>query len=240
MNLKSLRVLFLFLAPGIPALISAAPSADLSYEDPVQPRVRVPIYPNVSCPIMGKPISTRLTVDTDMGRFWVCCKGCDEDILRFVEDAHRTAYPVVKRLANETCPVSGKPIPQEDQTRLVLQGFDFAVCCAACIPAARADSQVILARLNEPGLIDLGNRTCPVSGDAVDLRAFVVIDKTIVRLAHARSVAQVEKEPDKVLAAARKLRAEELEREREEAERKKPIDAPQDAALGVGGARDGQ
>lgn len=213
-----LEILLLSIALAAPAL--ALPFQQPAAEDPPPPpRVRVPIYPNVACPIMAKPISTRLFVDTELGRFWVCCKGCDEDILAHVEDAHRTAYPVVKRVDNKICPVSGEPIPKEDAPRLVLQGFDFALCCKACIPKARADSQVVLARLNEPQLVDLGNRTCPVSGEPVDPRTFVVIDATIVRLAQPRSVAAVEERPDAILAKARQIRAQELEAERLERER---------------------
>lgn len=240
------RLLLLALALGAPALLVAAqdPRPAPATEDPPKPRVRVPIYANVACPIMGKPISTRLHVDTPMGRFWVCCKGCDEDILLFVEDAHRTAYPNVERLENETCPVSRKPIPEEEAPRLVLQGFDLALCCEGCIPKAREDSQVLLARLNEPELVDLGNGTCPVSGEPVDPRTFAVIDTTIVRLARPRLVTAVEDEPDKVLERARELRAEELERERKEREQQ---DGPaggdsgdsRDGASREGASRDG-
>lgn len=209
----------LLLALGLSMSAATLAPRAASLEDPPLPRVRVPIYPNVACPIMGKPISTRLFVDTELGRFWVCCKGCDEDVLAHLEDAHRTAYPVVEKLQNRTCPVSGKPVPEQDAPRVVLQGFEFAVCCKGCVAKAREDSQVVLARLREPNLVDLGNRTCPVGGGPVDPRTFVVIDTTIVRLAHPRSVAAVEKDPDAVLAKARELRARELEAERLEREK---------------------
>lgn len=223
------RLSFLALALAVSAA-AFAPRGPAS-EDPPVPRVRVPIYPNVACPIMGKPISTRLFVDTELGRFWVCCKGCDEDVLAHLEDAHRTAYPVVEKVANRVCPVSGKPVPEKDAPRVVLQGFDFALCCKACVAKAREDSQVVLARLREPQLTDLANRTCPVTAEPVDPRAFVVIDTTIVRLAHPRSVAAAEKEPDAVLDKARKLRAQELEAER--LEREKPADSKREGGDGA-------
>lgn len=214
-KLLSLFPLTLVLFAAMPRGEALQPAQDTpAVEEPAPPRVRVPAYPNVACPIMGKPISTRLFVDTEMGRFWVCCKGCDEDVLLYLADAHRTAYPVIEKVTNTVCPVTGKPIPEKDAPRLVLQGFEFSLCCASCVPKARADSQVVLAKLHEPKLVDLGNRTCPVSNEPVDARAFVVIDTTIVRISSAKHVLAVEEEPDKVLARARELRAEELAREK--------------------------
>src|SRR5690606_20401712 len=77
LNLPSLA-LVLFVALPLGEAFHTAQDAP-AVEEPAPPRVRVPAYPNVACPIMGKPISARLFVDTELGRFWVCCKGCDED-----------------------------------------------------------------------------------------------------------------------------------------------------------------
>jgi hypothetical protein len=225
---RSLRPLLIaLLALALPILLGAA------QEPQAPPRVRVPIYPNQACPIMGKPVSMRLTVDTDLGRIWVCCKGCDEEVLLHLEDAHRTAYPVVKKVENAICPVSRKPVPEEEAPRMVLQAFDFQLCCPVCIPKAREDSQVVLARLNEPALEELGNRSCPLTGEAVDLRSFAVIDGIIVRLASSRLLPEVEALPDEVLKRARAIRERELEEERRrEEEARKAAEKERDAARG--------
>ena len=44
--------------------------------------VSVPTFQNVNCPIMGKPSSTSLFVDTPMGRIYTCCPPCNAKIRR--------------------------------------------------------------------------------------------------------------------------------------------------------------
>jgi hypothetical protein len=172
------------------------------------PAASVPTFPNSACPIMGKPVSVKLFAETEKGRIYVCCKSCIKDILEDVETAYATAYPATKKVDNQICPVSGDPI-REDAPRVVLQGFDFAVHASEHLPLARQQSQIVLAKLNDPKLVDLGNRTCPVSGTPVAPNAFVVLDGTIVRLSSAKLLDEVQKDPAAVLAKAKQLRAKE-------------------------------
>jgi len=172
------------------------------------PAVSTPIYPNASCPIMGKPISTRLYTDTEKGRIWICCKGCVKDILADVATAYRTAYPADKKLENKLCPVSGLQI-EKDAPTVVLQGFQFYVRGKAEVALAREQAQIVLAKLNDPKLVDLENQTCPVTGEAAAKNTFVVIAGTIVRLASAKAAEEAAKDPAKVLAKAKELRAKE-------------------------------
>lgn len=178
----------------------------LAAQTPAEPDVRVPTFPNSTCPIMGKKVSMPLFVDTEVGRFYLCCKPCVRKVLKDVPTAHKTAYPAVEEVANEVCPISGEPIG-ELAVEVTLQGYRFKVCCAGCVDQARAQHQTTLVRLREPALVDLGNRTCPVSGKAVAANAFVVIGNAIVHLSDAALVADVEKAPAAVLAKARKIAA---------------------------------
>lgn len=166
--------------------------------------VEVPIAPNQTCPIMGKKVSLPLFVDTELGRIWVCCKPCYRKILANVPKAHQTAYPVVAPVAVTTCPVSGEPIG-EHAVEITLQGSRFSLCCAGCVDEARARSQVVLAKVLQPRLVDVGNATCPLRGTPVAANAFVVIDGHIVHLADPKLVEAVRKEPTAVLAKAREL-----------------------------------
>jgi hypothetical protein len=176
-------------------------------QEAAAPKVDVPIHPNAICPIMGKPISTRLFVDTDRGRFWVCCKACYEDILADLDTAHATAYPDVKVLALERCPVTGEELPEVPH-RLVVQGFDVPLCCEPCAAPFLRDSQVHLALLADGTLEDLANPKCPVTGEAVSSQSYVTIDRTLVRLSSPRAVEAVRAEPAKMLTAARGIVAE--------------------------------
>ena len=168
------------------------------------PRVDVPIQPNTSCPIMGKKISLPLFVDTELGRIWVCCKPCYKKVLANVPKAHQTAYPVVTEVTNELCPVSGEKIG-EHKVAITLQAVRLQLCCAGCIEAARADAQVVLAKVADAKLVDVGNTTCPVSGEPVAKNAFVVVDGHLVHLSAPKLVDDVRKAPAALLAKAREL-----------------------------------
>jgi hypothetical protein len=180
-------------------------------QDPAPPAVRVPVWPNPACPIMGKPISTKLYAETDHGRIWVCCKSCIVDIQADVPTAHRSAWPSVEKRANETCPVTGKAIGEESP-RVVLQGYEFSVLDAKAAARARADHQATLAKLLEPALEDVGNATCPVTDQPVVANQIVVIGSSIVRVADARALEPIQADPAGVLAKARRLRAAEEKR----------------------------
>jgi hypothetical protein len=167
------------------------------------------MFPNTSCPIMGKPISTRLYTDTELGRIYICCKSCVKDIRADVPVAYRTAYPTETKVENEISPVSGKPVTRESPT-VVLQGFEFSVFDEDEARAARQNAQIVLASLHDPSLVDLGNQTCPVSREESESNTIVVIEGTIVRLSSTRCLDEVEMNPTGVLEKARKIRAAEL------------------------------
>lgn len=181
--------------------LALAPMLTLGSQAPV---VVVPAFPNVSCPIMGKPISQKLFVDTPKGRIWVCCKACNQDVLADPGTAHAASFPKIETVENTLCPVSGEAIPKE-APRVVLQGFDFAVSKKEHVEKAIASSQIVLAKLRDPKLVDVGNRTCPISGEPVSANAFAVVDGSIVRLAREKLVEDVKKEPSKTLAKAREI-----------------------------------
>jgi hypothetical protein len=195
----------------------SAPSAD-----PKVSAISAPIFPNASCPIMGKPVSTKLFAETEMGRIYVCCKSCVKDILADVPAAYRTAYPTDKQLKNELCPVSGGEITK-DSPAVVLQGFAFFVRGPQDVAKARENAQIVLAKLADPKLVDLENELCPVSGEAVARNTFVVIEGTIVRISSAKLVDEIAKDSAKVLRKARELRAAQ--------------DADREAAKSRGGAK---
>lgn len=212
----SLLTLFLLAAPSAPIAQDATPRTAAALP---QATVTPPVYPNLSCPIMGKPVSTRLFAETEKGRIFVCCKGCVPDILAHVDIAYRTAFPADKRLTNVKCPVTGKDITKDSPT-VVLQGFEFQVHDAAAAQAARDESQIVLAKLHDPKLVDVANDLCPVSGTAAVKNAFAVIDGHIVRLSSPRSLEDVQKDPAAVLAKAKELR-DKQDRDKKEKERQK-------------------
>lgn len=168
---------------------------------PAAVAVEVPTFPNPTCPIMGKRVSMPLFVDTEAGRFYVCCKPCIKKIQANVPAAQQTAYPTTKVLANKVCPVSGEPIGAEAVT-VTLQGHSFQVCCTGCVETARADAQIVLTKLLVPGVIDIGNATCPVTGEATARNAFVLVGTSLVRLSSPKAADAVVKDPTALLQKA--------------------------------------
>lgn len=179
--------------------VSLAALAPLAAQE--SPKVEVPTFANATCPIMGKKVSMPLFVDTELGRFYLCCKPCNKKVLADVPTAHKTAYPVVQEVKNTTCPVSGEAIG-EGTVAVTLQGYRFQVCCAGCVGAARTHSQVTLLKVTRPAVKDVGNATCPVSGSPTVANAFVVIGDSLVHLADAKLVDEVGKAPAPMLAKA--------------------------------------
>jgi hypothetical protein len=189
------------------AILSAALSMAAQSAGPAkQPAVRVPTFANPTCPIMGKKVSMPLFVDTEVGRFYVCCKPCFKKILADLPAAQKTAYPTVKTINNKLCPVSGEAIGEHKQT-MTLQGFQFDVCCAGCTDGARSRSQVVLSKLDAANLKDIGNTTCPLTGKPVTDNSFVVIGDSIVHLASTANVADAEKAPQATLDKAIEIAA---------------------------------
>ena len=181
------------------------PSTDSQPTASQKPESRVLHFNNASCPIMGKPVSTKLFAETEKGRIYICCKSCIKDIQDDVETAHRTAYPTIEPLQNKTCPVSGKPI-EKDSLTVVLQGFEIRVCSKECVSKLRKDAQIHLVRLKNPKIVDLANTQCPVTGTPVQANTYCLIDNHLVRLSSSKCIEEVDRDPSGVLARAKELK----------------------------------
>lgn len=194
---------------SVAVLLSVALAPLARAQDPVPPKpaapaVEVPTFANPTCPIMGKKVSLPLFVDTELGRFYVCCKPCYRKVLADVRAAHQTAYPVVERVANEVCPVSGARL-DDDAVETTLQGYRFRVARPEHVAAARAHSQTTLVKLTRPAVKDVGNTTCPITGTAVVANAFVLIGDELVHLASPKAADEVAKDPAAALAKAKAI-----------------------------------
>ena len=163
--------------------------------------VTTPTFHNTNCPIMGKPVSTKLYTDTDHGRIYICCKACVKKIDANPEAAYKTAYPTTKKLENKLCPVTGKPV--DGKSTVTVQGHEIGLCCANCAKAVRENSLVVLARLTNPKVTDVGNKICPVTGKPVRANTFVLIGDDLVHLSSSSCLDDVKKHPKAVLEKAK-------------------------------------
>ena len=222
---------------------SDAPAPSERPDAPAVPDVYVPRTPNPVCPIMGKPISNGLFVDTLYGRMYLCCKPCAAQIRTDVELAYRSGFPHEVDAENRVCPVSGRPIPAiepdgqpaAEPARVSLQGLSIALCCSECIPTARELAQVVLVKVQDPSLVHVDNRTCPLTAEPAGRNTILVVKGHIVHVSSTKLVERVRAEPDVVLREARAIAEREAqERRRREAERAESEAQPENAD-GAGG-----
>ena len=184
-------------------LMLACGSASHAQESrPAPLPVSVPTYENVNCPIMGKPSSTSLFVDTPKGRIYTCCPPCNAKIRKDPDFAHKAAYPKITKIENKVCPITGNAIPAGSPT-LVLQGYEFSVCSMECVQAAQNHSQIVLTKLLKPEVRDLANTTCPLTGKKVENNAFVLIGNDLVHLSSTRCFEVVLRSPEETLRKAK-------------------------------------
>jgi hypothetical protein len=226
-SLRRLTPTLLLLLCASAPLRAAPRQADARKPAPATAEVVVPAWPNPTCPVMGKPISTRLHTDTKHGRIYICCKACVKDIQADVESHYKASYPTTTKVENAICPVTGRALAGEGAPKepvvVLLQGREFKVADKEAAALASDDAQATLAKLLDPKLVDVKNATCPVTGEAVAKNTIVVHDGRIVRLSSLRVLDEYKKDAAKSLGKALEIRARQdaAAREKEAAERAK-------------------
>jgi hypothetical protein len=174
------------------------------------PTVSVPTYANSTCPIMGKPSSKALFIDTTCGRIYVCCPPCYAKIKADPERACKTAYPVLKKVGNAIDPVTGVKVGDSKAT-VTLQGHEIALASAENVKAAQANAQIVLTKALKPEVVDVGNGTDPITGKPVIDNAFVLVDNDLIHLSSPAVVEDVRRDPAKARQAAKAIAAKEAE-----------------------------
>jgi hypothetical protein len=186
------------------------PVAPGAKEPAPAPVVSVPTYANSTCPIMGKPASKALFVDTACGRIYVCCPPCMAKIKTDPERACKAAYPVAKRVGNAIDPVTGEKVGDSTAT-VTLQGYEIALASADHAKPAQANAQVVLTKALKPDVVDVGNGTDPITGTPVVANAFVLVDHDLIRLSSPAVVEAVRRDPEGARKAAKEIAAKEAE-----------------------------
>lgn len=171
-----------------------------------RPTVEVPSYPNSTCPVMGKPVSLKLYVDTAYGRIYMCCAGCTKRIKADPEAAYKAAYPKVEKAANTNCPITGEAIKKGSPT-VLLQGKEIALCCEDCIEKAKGEAQATLAKALNGKLKDVGNSICPVTDKEVQTNVIALVGESLVRLSSSDCVERLKEDPARYLAKAKESAA---------------------------------
>lgn len=120
------------------------------------------------CPVMGEPANLALSVPTDDGPVFFCCKGC---ISKYQKDPGKYAAKVAaqrKALADRakvqvTCPVSKEPVDQK--VFVESNGKKVYFCCKGCAGKYQSNPAKYAAALANSYSYQT---TCPVMGGKID------------------------------------------------------------------------
>jgi hypothetical protein len=171
------------------------------------PKVEIPHFGNAACPYMdGKKAKIGQYFETSKGRVHVCCKDCVAEAKDDGEAAYAKAYPKTTTLENKTCPISGHEIG-EGAVATTWQGYAFKLCCDGCVKGFKKNPDAALALLTNAKLKDVGNKVCPVSGEAADGGCAIVGDE-LVRLRGRKDADELKKDPAAYLKKAKEEKKE--------------------------------
>ena len=128
------------------------------------------------CPVMDKPIDFGISVMTDDGPVYFCCKGCPDkykaDPKKYAEKvaAQRKALAAMPKV-QVTCPVSGKPV--DKKVFIEKDGKKIYFCCKECPPQYEKDPAKFAGKLAASYAYQT---KCPVTGEGISPGAFATLD----------------------------------------------------------------
>lgn len=124
------------------------------------------------CPVMGEPINLAVSVPTDEGPVFFCCKDC---VSKYQANPAKYATKVAaqrKAMAARpkvqvTCPVSKEPVDQD--VFVESNGKKVYFCCKGCVNKYQRDPSKYAAALANSYTYQT---KCPVMGEEINPKAF--------------------------------------------------------------------
>ena len=128
-----------------------------------------------NCAVMDEPANLGLSVATDDGPVYFCCKGC---IPKFQKDPAKYATKVAaqrKALAKRakvqvTCPVTKEPVDRK--VSIERDGETVYLCCKGCVGKYERDPAKYATALANSYTYQT---TCPVMGEAINPKVSTVL-----------------------------------------------------------------
>jgi len=131
--------------------------------------------PPVMCPVMGEPANLALSVATEDGPVFFCCKDC---MPKFKAEPQKYTEGVAEQrraLAGRpkiqvTCPVSGEPV--DTKVAIDHEGAKVHFCCKDCIDKFKAAPDKYKVALANGFTYQT---RCPVTDETIDPKAFTTL-----------------------------------------------------------------
>lgn len=131
--------------------------------------------PVVECPVTGEPANLALSVPTDDGPVFICCKGCARKLQAEPEKyaaavAEQREALAARPKVQVTCPVSGEPA--DPKVGIDHEGTEVHFCCAGCVDKYKADPGKYKSALANSYTYQT---RCPVTEEPIDPSAFTTL-----------------------------------------------------------------
>jgi YHS domain-containing protein len=102
----------------------------------------------VTCPVSGEPVDTKVFLEQDGKNVYFCCNGC---ISKYQADPRKYAAALANSYTYQVkCPVTGEEIDPQSFTE-VASGHRIYFCCDSCKPKFDATPEKYLTRLGAQG-----------------------------------------------------------------------------------------
>ena len=127
------------------------------------------------CPVMGETVDFSLSVATDEGPVFVCCKGCIKKMQKSPDKyadgiAAQRKSLVGREKVQVACPISGKPIDKD--VFADVSGQKIYMCCPGCVGKYKAAPDKFAAKLAASYTYQT---KCPLSGEKIDPTVFATM-----------------------------------------------------------------
>ena len=166
-----------------------------------QDKPTVPFYGNEICPLAGKKVNKRWSVDHDGQKIYTCCRNCWKKVKAAPAKYVDKAYPkgAVKKVAPGMCPIMGKALKKPGQ-KVVWQGHEMEMCCKRCVAAFKKEPNKRLTMILNKDLKKAKNTMCPVMPEEkiVD-DLFFIYKNTLINICCDTCVTDAQDEPEKYL-----------------------------------------
>ncbi|TAH35967.1 MAG: YHS domain-containing protein [Planctomycetota bacterium] len=149
------------------------------------------------CPVSGAAVNRKFSSDYEGQRVYFCGEACAAKFAEFPDKHLYGMHIRGERPENiqSTCPVSGETLENRDSYVDVLNKRVYT-CCPKCLEKVAAEPDKYLDVLEGRQ----AQKTCPVSGQAVDGKTTVVVQGQKLALCCEKCADQAKAAPDRVWA----------------------------------------
>lgn len=164
-----------------------------------QDKPSAPFYGNEKCPLTGKSVNKRWSVEAEGQRIYLCCRNCWKKAKGAPAKYVKKAYPKAKKISPKVCPILGKPIKGKGQ-KVTWQGHELTMCCKRCVGTFKKEPNKRLTLILNKDVKDVKNTICPVMPEEkVEPDMFFIYKKKLINTCCDSCLTDAQDDPEKYL-----------------------------------------